>query len=158
MNDLTMAEVKDSIDSYFSNYFANTSDLISDQDLDNIKTALVGGNLIVRDYFMGMMLDYPDKTTDELLEAIALLSTYLPDGQRQSLYTVCSAYAYRRGEKDRANQFINLAFTDEPDYPLATLLKRVYEAGWSEEMFTRMALDLHSKILEQMDSDEFAVA
>ena len=126
--------------------------------MDNIKTALVGGNLIVRDYFMGMMLDYPDKTTDELLEAIALLSTYLPDGQRQSLYTVCSAYAYRRGEKDRANQFINLAFTDEPDYPLATLLKRVYEAGWSEEMFTRMALDLHSKILEQMDSDEFAVA
>ena len=158
MNDLTMAEVKDSIDSYFSNYFANTSDLISDQDMDTIKTALVGGNLIVRDYFMGMMLDYPDKTTDELLEAIALLSTYLPDGQRQSLYTVCSAYAYRRGEKDRANQFINLAFTDEPDYPLATLLKRVYEAGWSEEMFTRMALDLHSKILEQMDSDEFAVA
>ena len=63
MNDLTMAEVKDSIDSYFSNYFANTSDLISDQDMDNIKTALVGGNLTVSDYFMCMMLDYPDKTT-----------------------------------------------------------------------------------------------
>ena len=158
MNDLTMAEVKDSIDSYFSNYFANTSDLISDQDMDNIKTALVGGNLTVRDYFMGMMLDYPDKTTEELLEAIALLSTYLPEGHRQSLYAVCSADAYRKGEKDRADRFLSLAFTDAPDYPLATLLKRVYEAGWPEEAFTRMALDLHHKILEELDSDEFAVA
>ena len=112
----------------------------------------------MRDYFMGMMLDYPDKTTEELLEAIALLSTYLPDGQRQSLYAVCSAYAYRKGEKDRANQFLSLAFTDEPDYPLATLLTRVYEVGWPEEAFTRMALDLHHKILEELDSDEFAVA
>ena len=154
MNDLTLREVKASIDSYFTNYFANTSDLITDQDLDNIKTALVGGNLTVRDYFMGMMLDYPTQTTEDILEAVALLSTYLPAGWRQSTYTICSAYAYRAGDKDRAIKFLDLAFTDAPDYPLAKLLKRVYEAGWNEQMFTQMSLDLHHTILEQLDSDE----
>ena len=154
VNDLTLREVKASIDSYFTNYFANTSDLITDQDLDNIKTALVGGNLTVRDYFMGMTLDYPTQTTEDILEAVALLSTYLPEGWRQSTYTICSAYAYRAGHKDRANTFLDLAFTDKPDYPLAKLLKRVYEANWSEDMFTQMSLDLHHTILNQLDSDE----
>jgi len=154
VNDLTLREVKASIDSYFTNYFANTSDLISDEDMENIKTALVGGNLTVRDYFMGMALDYPTQTTEDILEAVALLSTYLPAGWRQSTYTICSAYAYRIGDKDRANKFLDLAFTDAPDYPLAKLLKRVYEAGWNEGMFTQMSLDLHHNILEHLDSDE----
>jgi hypothetical protein len=154
MNDLTTKEVKASIDAYFTNYFANTSDLITDQDMDNIKTALIGGDLTIRDYFMGMVLDYPDKTIEDVLEAIALLATYLPEGNRQSLYTVCSAYAYRGGDKDKANRFLELAFTDQPDYPLAKLLLRVYAADWSVDMFFQMAIDVHPKILETIDEDD----
>jgi hypothetical protein len=157
VSDLTTKEVKDSIDSYFLNYFANTSDLITERDMDNIKTALLSGDLTVRDYFMGMTEDYPDRSLADVTEAIALLSTYLPDNHRKSLNTVLSSYAYRAGENDKATQYLEMALKEDATYPLAKLLLRVYVADMGAKMFDRMASELHMKVVEELSEDRHLV-
>jgi hypothetical protein len=36
----------------------------------------------------------------------------------------------------------------QPDYPLAKLLRRVFDANWAPEEFTKMAQSLHPKVID----------
>jgi hypothetical protein len=157
VSDLTTKEVKASIDSYFTNYFANTSDLITESDMAIITTALLSGDLTVRDYFMGMTEDYPDESLASVSGAIALLSTYLPDNHRKTLNTVLSSYAYRAGDEELANEYLKRAFDEDSEYQLAILLKRVYKAQWGGEAFITMAKEMHHKVVESLLEDEHLI-
>jgi len=50
----------------------------------------------------------------------------------------------------KADKALDKAFIDEVNYPLATLLRRVFFANWPTEHFAAMRAQLHPKICAQL--------
>jgi hypothetical protein len=49
-----------------------------------------------------------------------------------------------------AKEFLDKVLEKNPDYPLAKLLKRVYDAQWPASEMREMAVKLHASILENI--------
>jgi hypothetical protein len=69
-----------------------------------------------------------------------------PKGYVAPIASLFSAVSYEKGDGALAQRSLDRAFDDDPKYPLAKLLRRVYAAGWPPESFTRMRADLHPKV------------
>jgi len=73
-----------------------------------------------------------------------------PIGHIAPVACIFAACAYESGESDLADKALDKAFIDEVNYPLATLLRRVFFANWPTEHFAAMRAQLHPKICAQL--------
>jgi hypothetical protein len=55
--------------------------------------------------------------------------------------------AYENGDGALAQKALDRAIEDDPSYPLAGLLRRVFNAGWPPESFAQMRRELHPKVV-----------
>jgi hypothetical protein len=69
-----------------------------------------------------------------------------PTGYIAPVATLVSAICYENGDGALARQGLDRAFEDDPQYSLASLLRRVFSAGWPPESFAKMRSQLHSKV------------
>jgi hypothetical protein len=55
--------------------------------------------------------------------------------------------AYEGGDGALAQKALDRALDDDEHYPLAALLRRVFNAGWPPESFAAMRAELHPKVI-----------
>jgi hypothetical protein len=111
-------------------------------------------NLQIRDFLMGVQLE---KNIDYVGEYIALLGNVVVKDKAIPLATVFSGYLYQIEKVDEAKAMLVEVLNLNPDYPLAGLLNRVYQAQWEPSEFKQMALQLHHKVVDSIyaiDSQE----
>jgi hypothetical protein len=146
---ITRREAKIAVDIFLTNYLANTSANVQPEIIVSIKSALTGQDLQIRDYLLGLTLEYP---LDQLTEAVSIMGEFLPEGNRASVYSVLAAYTFQSGDTNKAQEYLSLAFADDSSYSLALLLQRVFNSGmWTPESFERMAKELHAGVVANLD-------
>ena len=146
---ITRREAKIAVDIFITNYLANTSADVQPETIVSIQAALTGQDLQIRDYLLGLTLEYP---LDQLTEAVSIMGEFLPEGNRASVYSVLSAYTFQSGDTNKAQEYLSLAFADDYGYSLALLLQRVYNSGmWTPEHFKTMSQTLHAKVVAGLD-------
>lgn len=117
-------------------------DIAADQEL----SARVIGRLSdiqVRDFALG---SHDDATLDIYWAMWRYLLRIAPSGFVAPVASLLAAVSYERGEGALAHRCLDRAIEDDPTYSLATLLRRVFSAGWPPESFAQMRKDLHPKV------------
>ena len=102
-------------------------------------------NLQIRDFIMGMHLE---KDIDYIGQYISLLGNVIVKDKAVPLATVFCGYLYQTEEIEQAKTMLLEVLTLNPDYALAKLLARVFAAEWAPSEFTKMAQQLHSKVVD----------
>lgn len=100
-------------------------------------------DLQVRDFALGCM------ESDHLSRHVEIWSWVVriaPTPFLAPAATLLSALSYESGDRQTARTSLDRALDADPQYPLALLLKRVFEAGWPAETFATMRTELHPKI------------
>ncbi len=98
----------------------------------------------VRDYALGA---FTEDTYDLTFAMWRELLRVAPTGFIAPVASLVAAMSYEGGDGALAQRAIDRALEDDPDYPLALLLRRVFNAGWPPESFSAMRAELHPKIL-----------
>lgn len=105
----------------------------------------VNNDLQVRDYLIGGL---PETLTAE--GAISFVTDLLPlvaETDRVPFYTLLSAYYHEAGDTDLAHASLFTAQSLNPDYSLASLLSRAFNAGFPLNL-VEMRSELHPKVVE----------
>ena len=102
-------------------------------------------NLQIRDFIMGMHLE---KDINYIGEYISLLGNVIVKDKAVPLATVFCGYLYQAEDVEQAKTMLLDVLTLNPEYPLAKLLARVFAAEWAPSEFTKMAQQLHSKVVD----------
>ena len=113
----------------------------SDEDEYELLVAAVVNamrDLQVRDYMMGIVYQIKD--------SINILESLIEEGPQEYIDSAIALVSTVYYENDRVEDAINTINEASEDYSLATLLKRVYSAGWPKESFAQMRGDLHPKV------------
>jgi len=142
---LTRRQVKEAIDTFF------TATLLKEPVASEVTDKIVAGlteDLQPRDYLIGLADEYGLSNT---MVVIGKMLSLLPEGNKRPLYVVLSALAYEAEDKVGANQYLQKAFDEDMNYPMAKLLFRVYMAEWSSEAMTKMRQELHPRVVEKLD-------
>ena len=111
-------------------------------------------NLQIRDFIMGIHLE---KDIDYIGQYISLLGNVIVKDKAVPLATVFCGYLYQVEEVEQAKAMLLDVLNLNPDYALAKLLSRVFEAEWPADEFGKMAQQLHSKVVDTIyaiDTDE----
>jgi len=111
-------------------------------------------NLQIRDFIMGVQ---EEKDINYVGEYIALLGNVIVKDKAVPLATVFCGYLYQTEETEKAKTMLLEVLTLNPDYALAKLLSRVFLAEWPAGEFSKMAQQLHAKVVETIyaiDSEE----
>jgi hypothetical protein len=114
-------------------------------DVDDDFVAITAGvinslrDLQVRDYMMGIVSDIPNSRT-----VLEFLTSVTPIEYADPAFSLLSVVYYENGETEKA---LDTVVKANDKYPLATLLKRVYGAGWPKESFAQMRSELHPKVV-----------
>ncbi|CAB4667642.1 unannotated protein [freshwater metagenome] len=84
------------------------------------------------------------------LDTYAVMWRYLmriaPCGYIAPLASLLAAVSYESGAGALAQHCIDRALADNGGYSLATLLRRVFSAGWPPEAFATLRAELHPKV------------
>jgi hypothetical protein len=148
LTSVTRREAKEAVDTYFAEAVTPTGNT-SPASIDAIVTALTAeSDMQIRDYFLGLTLDYD---LDTLIEATSALSTFIPEGNRQGIYSILAVYHYQNSNDAKALEFLSFALDLDSEYSLANLLLRVFRAGWTRESFAEMTRELHPKVIAELD-------
>lgn len=107
----------------------------------------------VRDYAMGV---HSEDTFDIYYAMWCELTRLAPAGFIAPIGCIVAAMAYESGNGALAHKALDRVFHDEEKYPLALLLRRVFNAGWPPSEFARMRADLHPKVLATIFGEPFA--
>ena len=102
-------------------------------------------NLQIRDFIMGL---HTEKDIDYIGEYISLLGNVIVKDKAIPLATIFAGYLYQTNQILNANSMLIEVLNTQPDYPLAKLLRRVFDANWAPEEFAMMGEQLHSKIID----------
>jgi len=102
-------------------------------------------NLQIRDFIMGVQ---QEKDINYVGEYIALLGNVITKDKAIPLATVFCGYLYQTEEIEQAKTMLLEVLTLNPDYALAKLLNRVFDAQWAPSEFSKMAQMLHSKVVD----------
>jgi hypothetical protein len=102
-------------------------------------------NLQIRDFIMGVQ---QEKDINYVGEYIALLGNVITKDKAIPLATVFCGYLYQTEEIEQAKTMLLEVLTLNPEYPLAKLLSRVFDAQWEPSEFSKMAQQLHSKVVD----------
>lgn len=117
-------------------------DIAADQEL----SARVIGRLSdiqVRDFALG---SHDDATLDIYRAMWLYLLRIAPSCFIAPVASLLAAVTYERGEGALAQRCLDRAIEDDSAYSLATLLRRVFSAGWPPESFAQMRKELHPKV------------
>ena len=104
-------------------------------------------NLQIRDFLMGLRLE---KDTDYIGTYLSVIGNVITKDKCIPIATVFTTYLYEAEETEYAKEFLGKVLEKNPDYSLAKLLKRVYDAQWPASAMTDMATKLHDSILENI--------
>jgi hypothetical protein len=102
-------------------------------------------NLQIRDFIMGVQQEI---SIDYVGEYISLLGNVIVKDKAIPLATVFCGYLYQIEEIEGAKTMLLEVLTLNPEYPLAKLLNRVFDAQWAPSEFAKMAETLHSKVVD----------
>jgi len=108
-------------------------------------TVAANENLQIRDFLMGVQLE---KDIDFVGEYVQLLSEVVTKEQAVPLATIFCSYLYQLSEVDTAKIMLDEVISINPDYSLAKLLKRVFDAQWEPKLFRSMSEQLHHKVID----------
>jgi hypothetical protein len=98
----------------------------------------------VRDYALGV---HSEDTFDLFFTMWRELLRLAPRGFVAPIASIVAAMAYENGDGAMAQRALDRAFEDDEKYPLAALLRRVFNAGWPPESFAQMRAELHPKVV-----------
>ena len=98
----------------------------------------------MRDFLMGVRKEKP---APKVAAYLTLLVDALDQDYAVPFATVLSSYLYEFDMKQEAIDTIGIVFKTDPDYSLAQLLSRVYEAGWNPAEMSAMANHLHDDVV-----------
>ena len=98
----------------------------------------------VRDYALGA---FTEDSYDLTFSMWRELLRVAPHGFIAPVASLVAAMSYEGGDGALAQRAIDRALEDDAQYPLALLLRRVFNAGWPPESFAAMRAELHPKIL-----------
>jgi len=104
-------------------------------------------NLQIRDFIMGLHIE---KDINYIGEYISLLGNVIVKDKAVPLATVFCGYLYQTEETEQAKTMLLEVLTLNPEYPLAKLLNRVFDAQWEPSEFSKMAQQLHSKVVDKI--------
>ena len=107
-------------------------------------------DLQVRDYAMGLT---DSKNLEVLWTMWRWLLSIAPAGFIAPVASLFSAVSYEKRDGELAIKSLDQALRDDPKYPLALLLRRVYAAGWPPESFATMRRELHPKVCAALFSE-----
>ena len=128
----------------------NFEDGLSSETISKIVYA-INNDIQIRDYFLGI----PDTYSMDTCKAfLAYLAESTDGAERYSLETIMSAYFFETGDMEFSSALLYSALDTKSDYSLALLLKRVFEAGWSSDSFTKMREELHGKVVEKLEETQ----
>jgi len=99
----------------------------------------------VRDYALGV---HSEDTFDIYFTIWRELLRLAPRGYVAPIACIVAAMSYENGDGALAQKALDRAFTDDERYPLAGLLRRVFNAGWPPESFAQMRRELHPKVID----------
>ena len=102
-------------------------------------------NLQIRDFIMGVQQEI---NIDYVGEYISLLGNVIVKDKAVPLATVFCGYLYQVEEIEEAKTMLLQVLTLNPEYPLAKLLSRVFDAQWAPSEFGKMTQTLHSKVVD----------
>ncbi len=112
-------------------------------------------DLQVRDFALGSITE---STINSHWCAWRWLLTIAPVGYVAPVAALFAAISYERGDGVLAQRALDRAFADDPQYPLASLLRRVFTAGYPPEMFATMRNELQPKIAHTIFGKDLGVA
>ena len=98
----------------------------------------------VRDYALGV---HGEDTFDLYFMMWRELLRLAPRGFVAPIACIVAAMSYENGDGALAQKALDRAIEDDEQYPLAGLLRRVFNAGWPPESFAQMRRELHPKVL-----------
>jgi hypothetical protein len=101
-------------------------------------------DLQVRDYALGA---HTEDTYDLYFTMWRELLRFAPEGYVAPIACIVAAMAYEGGDGALAQRALDRALEDDEQYPLAALLRRVFNAGWPPESFASMRRELHPKVI-----------
>ncbi|MDP1720106.1 MAG: DUF4192 domain-containing protein [Candidatus Nanopelagicaceae bacterium] len=125
------------------------TDFESDQELSARVIAGVG-DIQVRDFALG---SHDETSIDFYWSMWRYLMRIAPAGFVAPIASLFAALSYERGEGALAQRALDRALSDDPSYSLASLLRRVFSAGWPPESFAAMRKDLHPKVCAGIFAD-----
>lgn len=100
--------------------------------------------LALRDYVLGMPEDFGIGFMTNFAEA---LLERTPEESSYAIKTILACFYYEGLEINKAKKCLAEVMDKNPTYPLATLLKRVFDSGWSPESFFNLRKELHPKVI-----------
>lgn len=98
----------------------------------------------VRDYALGV---HDEDSYDLYFAMWRELLRLAPRGFVAPIACILAAMAYESGDGALAQKALDRAIADDERYPLAQLLRRVFNAGWPPESFAQMRAELHPKVI-----------
>lgn len=98
----------------------------------------------IRDYAMGV---HQEDTYDLYFTMWRELLCLAPVGFIAPIACIVAAMAYENGDGALAQRALDRAIADDASYPLAALLRRVFNAGWPPQSFAQMRSELHPKVV-----------
>ena len=129
---------------FLATNFMETKEL--DKEALNVPTRAITGNILVRDYFLGMPQDFGltfmISLSKEMIDEVEKLGIY-----PVNFYAVYSAFLYENGEKELSTYNINKALEIDSRHSLTQLLFRVYKSEWETSGFLDIRNNLHSKVI-----------
>ena len=129
---------------FLATNFMETKEL--DREALSVSTRAINGNILVRDYFLGMPQDFG------LTFMISLSKEMIDEVEKLGLhpvnfYAVYSAFLYESGDKELCAYNIKKALEIDSRHSLTQLLFRVYKSEWETSGFLDIRNNLHSKVI-----------
>lgn len=97
----------------------------------------------VRDFALGT---HSQTTFDTYWSMWLYLMRIAPVGFVAPVACLFATLAYERGDTELAYRALDRATSDQPQYSLTILLRRVFASGWPAGAFAAMRMELHPKV------------
>ena len=129
---------------FLATNFMETKEL--DREALSVSTRAINGNILVRDYFLGMPQDFGltfmISLSKEMIDEVEKLGL-----QPVNFYAVYSAFLYESGDKELCTYNIKKALEIDSRHSLTQILFRVYKSEWEASGFLDVRNNLHSKVI-----------
>lgn len=129
---------------FLATNFMETKEL--DREALSVSTRAINGNILVRDYFLGMPQDFGltfmVSLSKEMIDEVEKLGLH-----PVNFYAVYSAFLYESGDKELCTYNIKKALEIDERHSLTQILLRVYKSEWETSGFLDIRNNLHSKVI-----------
>ena len=106
-------------------------------------TVAINEHIQVRDFLLGIP---KERDINYVGNWLSHVGNRTPRLYEVPVATIVSSLYYSVGDTEQANVYLSMALKGNPEYSLAKLLYRVYQAGWGADGFGNMRDNLHDKV------------